>query len=286
MNGCEHAVQLRAGAWTAQVLPQFGMNMVSLRVDDRPVLREAEDLSTLQNSPFLYGIPLLFPANRTAHGQFVFEGQTYHLPLNEPAYGNHLHGLMYNAPFEIERATPNLLSAVYENNGERYPFPFFMRITDLLTEEGMQRTLVLVNTGKRTMPYTMAFHTSFAEPETFSVQVGVRHERNAAFVPTGREEAMTETEMQYRTGLSPKGLAISGYYTESGTAARLDDIRFEMSPGFDQRVLFNGGGGQGFLCIEPQAGMVNGLNMPGGHKVLLPGETHQYSISIRKAVAE
>jgi len=40
------------------------------------------------------------------------------------------------------------------------------------------------------------------------------------------------------------------------------------------------GGNTGFLCLEPHAGMVSGLDMP---KALLPGRQEQYSISIRKA---
>ena len=286
MSRFEHSVILRAGAWTAEILPQFGMNMVSLRVDGKPVLREAEDLPALQAAPFLHGIPLLFPANRTAQGQFTFEGTTYQLPINEPAFGNHLHGLMYNAPFQVVHISENEVTAVYENMGERYPFPFRMQITDQLTEEGMMRTLTLDNTGDRIMPYTLAFHTTFAEPARFSVEIGLRHERSATFVPTGKTETMTVEEQQFERGVSPGGLAVSGYYTAAGKCARLDDILFEMSEGFDQRVLFNGGGNTGFLCIEPQAGMVNGLNMPDGHKVLLPGAQEQYSIFIRKVDCE
>ena len=227
-------------------------------------------------------VPLLFPANRTANGRFTFEGRTYCLPINEPAFGNHLHGLMYNAPFSVSDANENQVTAVYENQGDRYPFPFRMGITDVLTENGWNRTLTLVNTGIAAMPYTLAFHTAFAEPDIFRVEIGARHERNATFVPTGKTEEMTRTEEKYRTGISPKGLAVSGYYNAAGSHARLDDVIFDMSPNFDQRVLFNGGGHRGFLCIEPQAGMVNGLNMPFGHKVLQPGQTEKYEIGIRK----
>ena len=282
MSLFEDSVILRAGVWTAEVLPRFGMNMISLRANGKHVLREAADWRTLCESPFLYGIPLLFPANRTLDGRFSFKGKSYQLPLNEPALGNHLHGLMYNAPFTIVRASENEITAVFENSGERYPFPFRMQITDRLDEHGMTRSLALCNTGTLTMPYTLAFHTTFVEPELFSAEIGLRHERSDRFVPTGQTGALTETEQRYRTGLCPKGLAISGYYAADGQTARLDDLVLEMSAGFDQRVLFNGGSSQHFLCIEPQAGMVNGLNMPGGHKTLLPGEETSYSISIQK----
>ena len=286
MSSFEQSVTLHAGAWTAEVLPQFGMNMVSLRVNGKPVLREAEDLPALEASPFLHGIPLLFPANRTSGGRFTFEGETYQLPINEPAFGNHLHGLMYNAPFRVVHVSESVVTAEYENSSERYPFPFRMQITDRLTEEGLERTLTLSNTGDKNMPYTLAFHTTFTEPACFSVEIGMRHERSATFVPTGKSESMTAEEKQFGHGISPRDLAVSGYYTAAGKYARLDDILFEMSEGFDQRVLFNGGGNTDFLCIEPQAGMVNGLNMPDGYKLLAPEQQAHYSIFIRKAVCK
>ena len=45
------------------------------------------------------------------------------------------------------------------------------------------------------MPYTMAFHTAFTEPQNFSAEIGVRHERSSTYVPTGRMEAMTEAAL-------------------------------------------------------------------------------------------
>ena len=285
MCGFDNAVTLHAGAWEACVVPAFGMNMVLLRCDGKVILREAGDMATLKDSPFLYGTPLLFPANRTAGGAFTFEGETYHLTVNEPNWNNHLHGLMYNAPFTVAKLSESSVTAVYENRGERYPFPFRLEITDTLDRAGMRRRITLTNTGSKTMPYTMAFHTSFREPERFTVQIGKKHERSATFVPTGRMEELNAQEQTYLTGCCPRGIAISGYFEAAGTDAYLDDIRFTASEGFDQRVLFNGGGEQGFLCIEPQAGWVNGLNIPSAHKVLGAGENAQYEITIGKVCA-
>ena len=278
----ENSCVIRHGAWEAVVVPAFGMNCVSLRVNDRKILREAGDMETLENSPFLYGTPLLFPANRTANGAFTFEGVTYHLPINEPNWNNHLHGRMFDAPFTVIEKTENTVTAVYENKGERYPFPFRMTICDAVTDDGYHRRVTVENTGKGNMPYTMAFHTAFEEPELFRAQIGLRHERSATFVPTGRMEQLTDTEKTYLTGCCPRGIAISGYFEAAGEEAYLDDIRFTMSSLFDQRVLFNAGGQSGFLCIEPQIGWVNGLNIENGHRVLAPGQADSAEMTIGK----
>lgn len=273
---------LRAGAWQAQVLPHLGMNMISLCCQDTPILRKADEQTLLQ-SPFLYGTPLLFPANRTRDGQFTFEGKTYDLPVNEESTRCHLHGCMHHAPFQVTEKTESTLLGRYENHGERYPFPFCMDICDVLSPDGWTRTLTLCNTGKSSMPYTLAFHTAFVEPARFCLPLAKKWARDQRYLPTGEEEPMTDTEKSYLTGCSPRGKAISGYFQAGGAWARVGDFCFTVSPNFDQRVLFNGGGGQGFLCIEPQAGMVNGLNMPWGFRVLKMGETERYTLMIRKA---
>ena len=123
MNEFAHSITLNAGPWQAVVLPGFGMNMISLRREDKPILREPADWQVLQQSPHVYGIPLLLPANRTVGGRFEFQGQIHQLPINEATLGNNRHGDLYNAPF------------------------------------------------------TLVFHTAFAEPKQFSVSVGRRAER-------------------------------------------------------------------------------------------------------------
>lgn len=276
----ENDVCLCCGKWNAVVLPDFGMNVVMLRYDGRSVLREPYNREHLSDNPYTYGIPLLFPANRTQNGSFSFNGECYSLPLNEPQRGNHIHGMMYDAPFTVTEKGRDRLSAVYENYGERFPFPFRMTVTDILGEEGLTRTLVLENIGETPMPYTLAYHTSFCEPGCFCVPIGKRYLCNENFIPLGETVTLTETERKYIFGTEPRNLKISGFYTSTGNKAYLDRFCFSVSNTFDEWVLFNGGGGQEFLCIEPQCGEVNGLNTSSGHRVLQSGEKTEFIIKI------
>ena len=66
---------------------------------------------------------------------------------------------------------------------------------------------------------------------------------------------------------------ISGYYKAGGHTAAVGRFTYTVSEEFDHWVLFNGRGESGLLCVEPQCGAVNGLNIPGGHRVLQPGES-------------
>lgn len=276
------SVRLRYEKWDAEIWPFFGMNTVSLRFDGRELLRKPENAGALSDSPYLYGIPLLFPANRVAGGTFAFMGKTHRLPINEPARNNHIHGLMYNAPFRIVNKTQKSVEAEYINKGERYPFPFKMTIVDALSEKGYERKISILNTSDNPFPYTLAFHTSFLEPETLSVFVKDRFLCDKNYIPTGKTAELNNTEKQYIKGVKLKNLALSGFYRMGENAARLDDILFSVSENFDEWILFNAGGDKGFVCVEPQAGEVNGLNTKSGCRILREGETHTYTLSISR----
>ena len=88
---------------------------------------------------------------------------------------------------------------------------------------------------------------------------------------------LDEQEKNYVTGSPSKGLEIVGYYEAGGHTSRIGDVLYTVSDNFDYWIMYNGRGTSGFLCIEPQAGKVNGLNIPDGYKVLAPCETVTYT---------
>lgn len=261
------SVILTCGGWRAEILPRYGMNMVCLQFEGRDILRRPADEQTLRGTPLLYGVPLLLPSNRTDAGRFVFRGRTYQLPINEPEHNNNNHGWMYDAPFQIIRSTGDSLVARYENRGERYPFAFDLTIEDRLTGRGVRREMTL--RALEDMPFTLGLHTTFVRPERFDVPRKKQCIRNERLLPTGQ---WIEAE--------PLGETFDTCFTRGRGSARLDDVRFAISESFDHWLLFNHDGKQDFLCVEAQCGQVNGLNIPGGHRVLAGGEEESFWFTI------
>ena len=269
---------LKCGPWEAECLPRWGMNTVALRYEGRDILRCPENEDMLHEtdiSPLLYGQPLLLPANRTRDGKFTFEGTEYQLPLNETETMCNQHGQLFMTPFDVPEHTETKIVGLLKNGGLFYPFPFRITITDELTEEGYTRTVVLENTGKTSMPYTVGFHTAFVEPKKLTVPLKSRNTWDEKWFPTGQ----TDPDIFDN---SPIVGNVSGYYVSGGNRAMLDDIVYTVSENFDHWILYNGGGGKGFVCVEPQCGAVNGLNHPGQHRVLQPGEKETFTLSITK----
>ena len=99
----KNVVTIRGEDWEADILPETGANPVRLTFRGEAVLRPLEDKSVLAVNPFLWGSPILIPANRTDGGRFSFDGREYHLPLNEARLNNNLHGMMYTLAFPTEK---------------------------------------------------------------------------------------------------------------------------------------------------------------------------------------
>ncbi len=134
---------------------------------------------------------LLFPfPNRVAGGQYPFEGQTYQLPLNEPARQAAIHGFLSHVPWQLaecsvthsgqtheldpaaghelatqpaegpDRAVVRLAHG-YAGSHPGYPFPFRAEVTYSLSTEGLELTLAMINTGEGNLPAGMGWHPYF-----------------------------------------------------------------------------------------------------------------------------
>ena len=258
--------------WRAEVAPALGADISSLKYKGEDVYVPLETEEQLSVNPYLHGSPILMPANRTAGGKFTFHGREYSLPVNEPRTGAHLHGLVHKQEFTVIKQSDSSVKLKFENRGEIYPFPFELTAEYSSEGETFYQRYEIKNIGDADMPFTFALHTTFCEPEFFSVPIDSCQEKDGFHIPTGRYVPLNSDERKYASGTESYGKEISGYYRLSGNTARIGNFEYTVSGNFDHWILFNGKGTSGLLCIEPQCGKVNGLNSDGGCRVLRRGE--------------
>ena len=267
---------IEAEGWRAEVAPTLGGNIVSLSYNGRNIYVPLKSEKQLEINPYLQGAPILLPANRTAGAKFGFKGNEYKLPLNEPATGAHLHGLVHRQPFTVKYCGESEIKLIYENKGDMYPFPFLLEVNYLIKGNIFRQEYTVINTGKSEMPFTFALHTTFTEPNCFSVPIDLCQEKDGFHIPTGKYVPLNRGEQGYASGSPSKGIIISGYYRACGHTAYLDDLSYTVSENFDHWILFNGRGESGLLCVEPQCGKVDGLNIKDGCKILNPNEEIEF----------
>jgi len=269
-------------------------------------LREP-DYSEL-DSPFLYGMPILFPPNRISKGEFEFENRKYIFPVNEPGTNCHVYGLLHNTEFELIEKGDNFVKCRYDSD-ELYgffPHKFKVEIMYSLSENGLNQETVVYNLSDTNMPVFLGFHTTFnipfvngVSPENILVLAEIYDEieRNTqSFLPTGKILPCDDTSELLKNGnFAPFGNKISKHYKaeKCGKIEPLDvekglKIVYSNDEKFGWRLFYNGDAGK-FICLEPQTCMVNCQNSElkreyTGFDYIKPGEYKKYvsKISVEK----
>lgn len=287
------AVRLTGGEYEAIVLPEYGANCVSLihQPSESQLLRVPQTQKQLRDGCNVYGLPLLFPPNRVKDGRFVFEGREYVFPINEPERGNHIHGFLSQTAFAFAGGGSFLYEATEENGYLTFPHAFSIRREYALSSEGLVHAIAVTNGGKRRMPFGIGIHAALrAEHCRMRMEPLCRWAVDPArLLPSGeriREEPLI-TALRNGT-LDPESQPLSALlecrpgaeialYGCNGTWHCVPDpsLRFVM--------LWNGGGGKGFVCPEPQSWVTDAPNIPfpagaTGFRALAPGETARFEL--------
>lgn len=275
---------LSFGKWKAIVAPDYAMNVLSLTCEGEPVLRTPEKLEELEKMPFVYGTPLLIPPNKTTEDSFLFDGKTYTIPY-PPGRRRNQHGLLYHAPMNLVEKTPERICGVFDSTEERYPFPFRLEITAALDADGLKQSFVITNTGTGAMPLLFGLHTTFAATDRFTCSIGRSWLRDWETGEMHGLGQLNEEQKLYVTGCCPVGANRSGSFVDSGLhEATIGRYRYRVSDNFTHWVIWNKGGNDGFISLEPQSGAIDGLRIPGQYLRLEPGESERFETRISKRV--
>ena len=312
----------------AEIAPGLGNNCYAFRVADTrsgpeggnwlSLIAPPPDLTTLQNHPDIYGIPVLFPfPNRIRGGTWRFEGVTYQFD-KPPESPTSIHGLLLNRPYQVERHAADadgatlacaLDSRDFPDIGRQYPFPFKIRITYTLKEAVLSMGISIQNTGSRNMPMGFGIHPYFrvglssdanASAALIKVPAATYWELDADSVPTGKRLAAIDA-LDLRDGKPFAGLTLDHVYTDvqveaDGVSRCVIENRdtghgmvMESDAQFRELVVYTPPGRDG-LCFEPYTCPTDAINLeakgiPAGVIVLAPGEAFSATVRIRPVLS-
>ena len=97
--------------------------------------------------------------NRLGDGRYEFAGQVGQAPINEPALGNAIHGLVRWLPWHAEAHAQNvvvLACQLYPNPA--FPFRLQLRLEYRVGREGLSVTSSAANLGEGPLPFGIGFH--------------------------------------------------------------------------------------------------------------------------------
>lgn len=184
-----------------------GAGLRSLEVAGVPAV---EPCSPEGPAPWAAG-DLLFPwPNRLRNGRYDWDGATHQLPIDEPALGTALHGLVRDRVFSVTEQAPDrvvLTDVLRDVPG--YPFAIDLAVTYRLVSSGITVELRARNTGTTAAPVALGAHPYLrvGDVPTEELVLDIDAERvlttDARLLPVGSRPVQG-------TRYDPRGLSLAG----------------------------------------------------------------------------
>ena len=278
--------------WTLELRADVGGAVASLRHRDRAVLRPSppQFRDALQSASFA----LVPYANRIAHGRFDHGGRSWQLPLNFGAHPHALHGVGWQACWNVTSHCPDAIVLCHEHDGgPGWPWPYVAEqridlVTDVVTFE-----LTVVSRAEMPMPVGLGFHPAFpvSSGTVLRTNVGAVWLTDADQLPTGR--AAENHFADWRAGAPVQRnslidhchddwerrltITTSGMTTLLRASPDLDRLHIYVPPDAD------------FFCAEPVSHVPDAINRATaadtrGLRLLPPGG--RFGVSMQIAVEE
>jgi aldose 1-epimerase len=284
------------------ILPQYGAILRQLN------LSQDGQLHDLIFSPSTYydllekdfrASALMFPfPNRTDNGAYAFEGKSYQFPINEPARGNAIHGFVHPKAFEVlEQSTSDteatlVLRYIYDGHLAYYPFPFELKVSYSLTQNGLLFDYEAKNTSQTAMPVAFGWHPYFKINHTLvdDLQLMIPSDTivvlNERMIPTGKQP------FEEQGFISLKSRVFDNVFELNTTQTSVETILYDAEKNLRLRVwqetgvnLFNylvvyTPVSRTCVAIEPQTANINALNSGEGLTILAPNEAMQGKVRL------
>ena len=217
------------------VVPAAGANVQSVKHAGAEYFHQPEDLSKLPG--VRCGNPILYPTpNRIKGGSFDFEGKTY---VFKEGPGNHIHGLVNSAKFDVESTSVEPDSASITcvihfepgtKHGDTFPWDhrFRMKVT---VREGVVRWDYEVDNDKsgRNLPFGVALHPYIkyqnSRADTYLQVPAKSLMESVSQLPTGKLLSLDGHRLDAR-----KPVSLAGFQS--------DDVFLGMVPSRPAKVEF------------------------------------------------
>lgn len=309
----EPAVRVHTPELSGTIVPGWGSNLIELvwRENELALLRSPESAEAYHAKPPLYGTPVLFPPNRIEDGKFTYNNRTYTFPINEEPRGNHIHGVLMRAAWQLTRTEIDGARAIIETSivSEDTPaiydcLPHRFTVTMSFIFEGpkVEIRFAVDNRDEAPLPWGLGYHTTFRFPLapqgdlsrcTFQLQADRRWSLDARNLPTG-EITPIANQAQLNSGMTLGDVLLDDVFSIAAGAANeavLTDadaslaIVYRADEQFGHWVIYNADGQSGFLCPEPYTWVTNAPNVAlpdelTGFRTLAPGERASTSTEI------
>jgi len=266
-----------------------GATLCAYGVGDRPIL---DGFAADQVCPGASGQLLAPWPNRIADGTYAFAGSRHHLPIDEPEFGNAIHGLVRWEKWRVDRLSADRVRFGYRLCARPgYPFPLDLSVEYRLARSGLVVTFRATNLGETECPFGYGAHPYYLlrdrSVENVELCVPAREwlEIDERSIPIGHQP-VAGTPLDYREphriGASRLDHEFTGLDRDREDVARItlrdevDEIRLWQDRMLDFVHVYTGDTlpeperRRRAVAVEPMTCAANAFNSGDGLRVLHP----------------
>lgn len=269
------------------LLPNLGCKITSLILNRQEVLDRYTDIDQFNNDPMYKNCFLLPFPNRVNKGMYTFEGTTYQLPINEPARGHALHGLLFQYPFsyketkENETNTTALFSVeIPKDTFAGYPYAFSISLQFVLEEKKLTISATVTNNDNRNLPYGVGWHPYLTlhkkiDECDLDLPSTTELEANDVLIPTEKQKTINPIsgnlgDKTFDTCFTN----LSGYQTRFGNIILFQDSSMDFLQVYTPEARDS-------IAIEPMSCAPNAFNNGFGLLSVKPSESFTHSFGLK-----
>jgi aldose 1-epimerase len=236
-------VVLRAGDARATVEPLHGGRVGSLIIDGTEVLWTGD-----RHDPVLWGsYPMVPFAGRIDRGRFTFDDIDAELPINQSPHA--IHGMGFDRPWTVTRSSPTDVELGIELDDR---WPFGGRVTQRIELATTSLRCELTVESDRPMPVVVGWHPWFRRPLTYRFGASGFYPRNDDGIPNGditRPPGRGSWDDCFCDIDQSPSVTVEGAPTITITSSCDHLVVYDMP--------------HHAVCIEPQSGPPNAVNLSG-----------------------
>jgi aldose 1-epimerase len=296
------AVKLCVENAYAIIVPALGSNVVRFRDDNLGVefFRYSEKVSgaEMDKQREVWGLPSLYLPNRFGKGILRASDAVYQLPINEPAFGNHIHGFLHKRAHTVKSTgiikESNTAFAeteyIYDKNDEffqYFPVEFIANVRiELGFEEGsaiLSHYIKLTNVSAKMLPVSLCTHTAIQSPfADGGTEANIRLKLpiesrididKSTWLPTGKLNLpLDDYDLQYKKyTMCPvlQDICNDMYKLEKPSERHNVIVIREvgrriynvLGDCYKFVIVWNDGGSKGYFCPEPMTAQIDAPNL-------------------------
>ena len=278
------AVELRAGATRAVVIPELGMLIAAFVVDGFDFVARPGGLAACR-AGHTTAVPLLYPwANRLSRRGYAAAGQSVSLrgkELHTDGHGLPLHGTMNARPeWDVAALRPGRVRGEFDFGAHpdllaSFPYPHRLSLEVAVTPGRLRVSTAVHATGGVSVPVSFGWHPYWRVPgprDSWTLALpAVHHVRlDRGGIPTGSSTPEPAGAVTLRGREWDDLYALPGRRSLTLTG-RSRGLRLESDSRFPWLQVY-APRGRPFCCLEPMTAPTDAL-VTGDHPVVQPGRS-------------